>query len=158
MAIITTVVMIIIPEIGGITITDTIIMGGMVHVITMADMDVVGKMNSAPQNEGLFFKSRTRTTDTRRGRLRSHVRSQRRPRRQSQREYPTRGRNQDHVLSNIQYLLQSIDRGVHYHPRFHNTGSTVYRLLSPLPVPCRSLYTNCMHSTTPYRQDSLNKS
>jgi hypothetical protein len=57
MAIITTVVMIIIPEIGVITITDTIIMGGMVHVITMVDMDVVGKMNSAPKLLGLFFSS-----------------------------------------------------------------------------------------------------
>ena len=45
-------VMIIIPEIGVITITDTIIMGGMVHVITMADMDVVGKINTAPRTRG----------------------------------------------------------------------------------------------------------
>jgi hypothetical protein len=56
-------VMIIIPEIGVITITDTIITGGMVHTIIMADMDVVGKTNSAPQNEGLFL---SRTTHTRR--------------------------------------------------------------------------------------------
>ena len=47
--------MIVIPEIGVITITDTIITGGMVHVITMADMDIVGNLNSAPILSGLFI-------------------------------------------------------------------------------------------------------